>query len=262
MDNITIKGVPLPFVVKTSGWIHNRSYHSTPGTKNTDVMLTVFLAGKGIYSMGDIRCEISSGMVGVIFPESPGILATQPLKPYSHLYCRFNGDYAIFLARQIFLARGENFFFFDKLEELADLLRPMGYFNLQTPPEQIGWREILLMQALSLLFGTEKKSDVRALSKHTIIDYLNQHIADPTDLEKIASFFSVSKSTLCRVVRKECDQTVQKLSETIKIEWAKVLLQAGIYNINEVALRVGYPDPLYFSRVFQKNTGTCPRNWC
>ena len=115
MDNIGISALTPPFLVRTSGWVRNQTYHSTPGTKDNDVMLTVFLSGKGTYVRGRDRQIISSGMVGLVFPEERGVLAAQPTDPYSHLYCRFNGDYAIYLARQIVVTQGSNFFSSDPI---------------------------------------------------------------------------------------------------------------------------------------------------
>ena len=49
-----------------------------------------------------------------------------------------------------------------------------------------------------------------------------------------------------------------------RIAYAKQLLKTrkgtGL-NIKEVALRAGFSDPYYFSRVFKKQTGYSPANW-
>ena len=38
-----------PFQVRTAGLVDRWKFHSTPGTRQGDIMLTVFLAGRGIY---------------------------------------------------------------------------------------------------------------------------------------------------------------------------------------------------------------------
>jgi len=44
-----------------------------------------------------------------------------------------------------------------------------------------------------------------------------------------------------------------------RISKATSLIESGDYNtISEVALAVGYSDPLYFSRAFKKINGTSP----
>lgn len=42
---------------------------------------------------------------------------------------------------------------------------------------------------------------------------------------------------------------------------AEVLLQNQHYSINEIARIVGYDNPLYFSRIFQKTKGISPSEY-
>jgi len=77
----------------------------------------------------------------------------------------------------------------------------------------------------------------------------------------MANHFHLSKATLCRQTQKLCNRTVLDISESHKINGAKILLDSGSLNITQVARRVGYPDPFYFSRVFKKHTGLSPKHW-
>lgn len=63
-------------------------------------------------------------------------------------------------------------------------------------------------------------------------------------------------------------QSVQDYSITPKqyilkkrIYNAEALLQNTQYNINEIAQIIGYDNPLYFSRVFQKTKGISPSEY-
>lgn len=42
---------------------------------------------------------------------------------------------------------------------------------------------------------------------------------------------------------------------------AEILLQNRHYNINEISQIVGYENPLYFSRIFQKIKGVSPSEY-
>ncbi|MFW5438262.1 helix-turn-helix domain-containing protein [Paenibacillus apiarius] len=50
---------------------------------------------------------------------------------------------------------------------------------------------------------------------------------------------------------------IQYLTQ-IRIKEAKELLLASDATLEEIAIRVGYPDKYYFSRIFKKHTGTSP----
>jgi AraC family transcriptional regulator, arabinose operon regulatory protein len=223
-------------------------------------MLTVFLAGRGIYrnSAGQVRIE--ANMVGLVGPADRGILMAESADPYTHYYCRFNGAYAVDLAERIVAARGSRFFHVSNAGEIADLVRRMASIFRTVLPEQMDLPEVLLAQALVLLQREEKKV-LPSLSVAAVEEYLRDHLAEPHDLEKMAEHFYLSKAGLCRVVKKLCGKTVVEMSEAMKIDWARILLETGTLNVTEVGRRVGYADAFYFSRVFKKHTGTSPKIW-
>ena len=52
-----------------------------------------------------------------------------------------------------------------------------------------------------------------------------------------------------------------KYLTNFRIQKAKMLLLQTNHKINEIALAVGFSDPLYFSNVFHKITGLSPREF-
>ena len=234
-----------PFQVRTAGLVQGHPYHSTPGTREDDVMLTVFLGGRGIYrnSAGPVRVE--ANMVGLVGPEDRGILMADAADPYTHYYCRFNGTYAVALAERVAAARGGRFFHVSNAEEIADVIRRMAAIFRTALPEQMDLPEVLLAWALVLLQREEKKV-LPSLNVAAVEEYLRDHLAEPNDLAKMAEHFHISKASLCRAVKKLCGRTVVAMSEGMKIEWSKILLETGTLNVTEVGRRVGYADAFYF----------------
>ncbi len=249
-----------PFQVRTAGCIDRAPYHTTPGTRQGDVMLTVFVDGSGSYRNSNGCLHVHGNMAGLVPPVDPGVLMADPGDPYLHYYCRFNGDYAVGLAQAIIEEHGVRFFPIVNAEEVAGYLRHMGRYGSRELPTTIGRREALLIQALVALRSPES-TEPPLLVQASFEEYLREHIAEPTNLSRMAEHFLVSRTTLCRVVRSTCGMTVQRMHERLKIEWAQTLLGLGQFNVAQVALRVGYHDPLYFSRVFKRVTGNSPRQW-
>ncbi len=147
--------------------------------------------------------------------------------------------------------------------QLADILRQIGSIARSHLPDKMSDPEQLLARALVMISGADRQDNSSELTLFAIEHYLQTHIAEPTYLDEIADYFNVSKSTLCRRVRQLTGKTVCQLSEEMKIEWAKILLEAknSSENIAEIARRVGYKDALYFSKVFKKYLGVSPKNW-
>jgi len=223
-------------------------------------MLTVFVDGSGTYRNSGGTVHVHGNMAGLVPPDDRGVLMADPADPYLHYWCRFNGSYAIHMAEGIIAERGSRFFPIANADEVAGHVRRMGRYFARDLPATMGRREALLAHALVSLRRPETVGPPQLLPA-TVEEYLRERIAEPTNLSRMAEHFLVSRTTLCRAVRTRCGETVQRMHERLKIEWAKTLLGLGQYNVAQVAVRVGYHDSLYFSRVFRRASGISPRQW-
>ncbi len=90
------------------------------------------------------------------------------------------------------------------------------------------------------------------------MEYIHQHYAKDLTVENIAAALGISGVYLSQLFKKETNRTVLEYLTEYRIKIAKTLLEKGDYKIYEVAEMVGYKTSQYFSRVFQKVTGTYP----
>jgi AraC family transcriptional regulator of arabinose operon len=264
---------PPPFIVRTSGFIdgplrklHNPHIHSTPGTKQGDYMLTLFTQGKGRYTNNSMDRMVEKGMVSLITPQDPGVLMSDKEAPYCQYYCRFTGNYAKQLGDEIIKRHGSPLFYSAQTVKLAELFHRMGFVsNLRYRydlPEKMSFREVLLAQILVMLNSDdEPEQSKNLLTPESISDLLSEHIGDPTNIGNFATLLSVSRNTLMRKTKDYFGKTVLQLHEELKMEWARQLLTLEMLNISETAYRLGYRDPLYFSRIFRKHYGVSPSQW-
>jgi len=75
---------------------------------------------------------------------------------------------------------------------------------------------------------------------------------------KFASNMNVSKSTLCRKIKLFTGLSPCRFIQNIRIKNAKRLLSMNNIKISEVAFKVGFSDPKYFSRCFKIEYGLTP----
>ncbi|MBN2545965.1 MAG: substrate-binding domain-containing protein [Spirochaetes bacterium] len=106
-----------------------------------------------------------------------------------------------------------------------------------------------------------KSDHFMPINRHKILEYLYNHVNDPTDLIKMANDFKLSVNSLIRKTKKLTGFTIQKLHEQLKIEKAKILLNNKELTISEIAEQLGYQNQFYFSSVFKKVTGISPKKW-
>ncbi len=90
-----------------------------------------------------------------------------------------------------------------------------------------------------------------------IIAFLHSHMDKNLSHDEIAEAFSVSKSKLSKLVRRELNDSVKHYYMALKMEEAQKQLLAQ-KKVSAVAAGLGFGDPLYFSRVFKQFTGESP----
>ncbi len=250
---------PPPFAVRTVGMIDRRPWHATPGTRADDWMLTVFLAGRGRYRNRAGTIVVEAGMLGLVPPDDPGILAADPADPYLHWYCRFNGGHARHLAAGILAVRGGiRFAPCTQVRAIAAALRPFGPMHLIDLPVRMGRPELALAGILVGLAEGPADAEPTVLDGDRLREHLQRHVDEPTDLGAIARHFGVSVRTLSRRCRARTGTSVQRLHERMKMDWAAELLAATDAPVAEIARRTGYPDAGYFSRVFRRHHRRAP----
>lgn len=68
----------------------------------------------------------------------------------------------------------------------------------------------------------------------------------------------VSRTLLFEKFKALLGQTPNEFIQTIRLKYAAQLIKGSDLKINEIAFRVGFSDPKYFSKIFQKQFGVSP----
>lgn len=79
-------------------------------------------------------------------------------------------------------------------------------------------------------------------------------------LDDMASLLNMSRSSLNRKIRGVLDMTPNDYIRLERLKKAAQLLKEGECKVNEVCYMVGFNTPSYFTKCFQKQFGTLPRN--
>ncbi|WP_027718608.1 helix-turn-helix domain-containing protein [Desulfovirgula thermocuniculi] len=113
----------------------------------------------------------------------------------------------------------------------------------------------LAAQAAARLTGMRSQVVKRAL------EYINRHYAHPISLHDVASSVGLSSCYFSYLFKKEVGQKFIDYLSHLRIEKAKQLLLTTTMSVAEIAHRVGYHDPNYFSKVFKNLTGVPPKQF-
>jgi len=95
----------------------------------------------------------------------------------------------------------------------------------------------------------------------SLMEYMNKNIANNITLDDMAKHTNLSKSQLNLIFKEKTGFSPVDYFIRIRIQEAAKLLNLTNLNINEIAARVGYDDPYYFSRIFKKVMGIPPSQY-
>lgn len=91
--------------------------------------------------------------------------------------------------------------------------------------------------------------------------YLEAQVYDDLDMEAVCTHFHYGKSRLCAAFRRVTGDSVMHWYQTRKMEEARRLLLESDRSVAEIAALLHFDSPQYFSRVFTKRMGVCPRDF-
>lgn len=122
-------------------------------------------------------------------------------------------------------------------------------------------RVSVLCYELLLLLGNDIRYLDQPILLQRTIDYMEHHISRKFDLDYLSSTMGTSPATLNRLFHKHFKISPIGYFIDLKMKMAKSLLLNTTLRIKEIANRIGYSNPLYFSSKFSKRVGLSPRNF-
>ena len=167
----------------------------------------------------------------------------------------------------------KNYLFVDVALATARLVNDLGGDVDQVVPElnyiesimsNISTIDELREQASRLLSGALDFRDCQPSGQyrnliHQAKDYIEHHYDDPKlSLNDLAELVNLSASHFSVVFSQEACQTFKEYLTEVRITKAKELLRMTTLRSADIAYKVGYNDPHYFSYVFKKGTGLSP----
>ena len=148
-------------------------------------------------------------------------------------------------------------------QQMVQLFKEVIHCNAQGDPLS----EAMAMNALErIILSTfqQQPTSNRYNRDHriqTVCHYLTEHLAEDIRVEQLARMTFLSASRLAHLFRREMGTTIYGWREQQRIARACDLLQQTQLSVTQVALAVGYADPLYFSRIFSQHRALSPREY-
>lgn len=246
-----------------------RSKNSTirkygPWARQLYVLIYVY-KGKGYFEVGGKTYEITAGQSFLIYPGVTVCYWADLEDEWEYLWVDFYGELAEELASKMSFSikspviSVKNDYIIEPFKKLVD-----KYYQFTTPAEvqqlgMVGYFMILVAEYLRVYGEPNLKSKTTI---EQIISYISTNFNDPTlTPDSIAEHFSLSRTGLYRLFKEHLGISPKKHINNIRIENACTILHKNDRQIKEIALSVGFNDPLYFSKVFKEKNGVSPSDY-
>ena len=113
-------------------------------------------------------------------------------------------------------------------------------------------RRYLLGSALLMMTRLQFEKETRLSTFDRAVMYLRVHLNEKISIDSLAQLLYVSPSYLCRLFRKQTNMTVMNYLCAMRINEAKRYLEKTNYGIEEIAFKVGFASPKYFTKKFKE----------
>ena len=93
------------------------------------------------------------------------------------------------------------------------------------------------------------------------VQYFSQNYNSPISIDEYAHSHNFSISWFIQSFKQYTGTTPTQYLLFLRISNAKNLLENTSFNISEISRAIGYENPLYFSRIFKKQSGLSPSEY-
>lgn len=94
-----------------------------------------------------------------------------------------------------------------------------------------------------------------------IIAYMNEHISDHLNIDKLCADMHYSRSYVFKQFKQVTGSTVMAYFVKLKAERAKILLRETDMSISTISAALSFDTPNYFAKIFKKHTGYTPSTY-
>lgn len=247
------------------GFYPKASFHYRERKKGcSDNILFYCLGGKGYYDTHLGNFELVANQFAILPAHHFHRYQADLKDPWTIYWIHFRGDKLIklndFLNIERYI-RPTNIKYDERFisawEEIYNALR-MGYSK-----SNLCYANLCLYRFVSLFIFPEVKAHMRDEQDviSDSISFMKANIHKMLTVDDIASHFHYSSSHFSTLFKNKTSQPPLEYFIQLKMHYACQLLDQSTLRIKEIASKVGYSDPYYFSRIFCKVMGISPNKY-
>ncbi|RKP57229.1 AraC family transcriptional regulator [Cohnella endophytica] len=261
--NVTEKDVHLPLYLTSIGhWDHQERTRRPEGFP--DYQWLQADSGGGELIVGDKRSPVKPGQGFFLFPREVHLY--QPVgENWGVHWMSFNGGLVPSLLQQAGIARSGVFTLSNPERMIAHLERIHTMSLARNPFLGMECSKLLYAFLLDLMKSvwTDSPSADHNLTKlHPVIRFIESNCHRPLTIDEMADTIDVSVQHLCHLFKTGLKMRPMEYVNRERINKSKQwMFREPDAKIRDIAERVGFDNPSYFSSVFRKLEGLSPEQF-
>lgn len=234
--------------------------------KMEDHLLIYCTKGEGIIQIANDLVPFNQNQYCIIPQGFIFKIQTGQTDPSIFMTCKFNGDKSRIMEKDFTVVRdlipsvnnrvANRMMLFDEL--FNNLTK--GFYNANYPYINLCFGHLLA----TFIYASRTSDDLMEEQNPGVsrsIQLMEQSLNKKLSLDDIAEEAGYSPSYLTTIFRKKTGYSPLSYFSHLKISKACEYLDFSKMKIKEIAFLMGYSDPYYFSKDFQKKMGLSPRNY-
>ena len=252
--------------VRKIGFFPKVKFHYIQKERGVDYAMLIYCTeGKGWYHIHDKTYQVEKNQYIIIPPHVPYSFEADEGTPWTIYWIHFQGKLVnSFLSPnpspQIILSdeRSRQQVRIRLFEETYNSFA-MGYTK-----EYLAYSSMCLYTFLSTFIFQEQFRHIGAPNHNElsfsmrVIYYLQEHVETNLTLRDLAEYFNYSESHFSTLFQKETGTSPIHYWTRLKRPKASQYIELTDMKLNEIAMRLGFEEQAYFSRVFTKVMGISP----
>lgn len=252
------------------GFYPNAEYHFCHRENGAGEYIFVFCQqGGGWLEMEGVRHAIGRNQFFVIPPGVKHSYGADKAEPWSIYWVHFSGSLADGYAKY----KGPGTIYQTCHNKISDIVRSFEqiYHTLL-----LGYSRDNIRYVISCLYGflglaaymsVKRDSESGPDSRNSInvvdsvISYMKEHVELRLNTQELAERAGCSAAALAARFRQETGYTLRSYFNHLKIQEACLYLDNTDMSVSQICFKIGLNDALYFSRLFSRITGVCPRDY-
>lgn len=236
-----------------------------------DYHVHFILHGKGTLEIGGKSYKLQRGQIFVIPPDVETYYYSDREDPWHYTWVSFGGTRAgYFLEKAGITAENpvrDTYIEPERFLELTEKI--LNHHELTVANELL--RTSLLYEIIALLVDSENQQKSKAgadevydyspdVYVNTAIEYIGEHYPH-TKVSEIAAYIGISRYYLTHIFKEKLHVSPQEFLLNYRMEQANRLLRTTGLSVQAVSEKVGYENPLTFSKTFKNKFGLSPKKY-